>query len=198
LFSKSSEQVGHQMPDRTVMLEMDITPEVAHRGVGPIVIVASNAGGEEARKLYRAELARAGVENPRLGARAQVLDTLVLAREKYPGQRNSLDALCKRLEVDNSHRGLHGALLDANLLADVYLALTAGQGALGFGEDAGQDTGVTTVELHIVVRPRVLRALDAEVVMHEARIAAIDKASRGACVWKRLEAEAMPLAAQAG
>ena len=60
LFSKSSEQVGHQMPDRTVMLEMEITPEVARRGVVPIVIVASNAGGEEARKLYRAELARAG------------------------------------------------------------------------------------------------------------------------------------------
>jgi DNA polymerase-3 subunit epsilon len=159
-------------------------------------IIAHNASFDVG--FLDAELARAGVENPRLGARAQVLDTLVLAREKYPGQRNSLDALCKRLEVDNSHRGLHGALLDANLLADVYLALTAGQGALGFGEDAGQDTGVTTVELHIVVRPRVLRALDAEVVMHEARIAAIDKASRGACVWKRLEAEAMPLAAQAG
>ena len=64
---------------------------------------------------------------------AQVLDTLLLAREKYPGQKNSLDALCKRLSVDNSHRELHGALLDAQLLADVYLAMTGGQGDLGFG-----------------------------------------------------------------
>ena len=65
--------------------------------------------------------------------RVSVLDTLLLAREKYPGQKNNLDALCKRLGVDNSHRDLHGALLDAQLLADVYLAMTAGQGDLGLG-----------------------------------------------------------------
>jgi len=150
-------------------------------------IIAHNAGFDVG--FLDAELARAGVDNPRLGMRAQVLDTLVLAREKFPGQRNSLDALCKRLEVDNSHRGLHGALLDANLLADVYLALTSGQGALGFGDDAANETAVATVELRILVRPRVLRALDAEIVLHEARIAAIDKASRGACVWRRIEGE---------
>jgi DNA polymerase-3 subunit epsilon len=159
-------------------------------------IIAHNASFDVG--FLDAELARAGIENPRLGARAQVLDTLVLAREKYPGQRNSLDALCKRLEVDNSHRGLHGALLDANLLADVYLALTSGQGALGFGEEAAQEATLAAVELHIVARPRVLRALDAEIVLHEARIAAIDKASRGSCVWRRLEAEAAPAAASAG
>ena len=145
-----------------------------------------------------AELQRAGVEGPGLGARSPILDTLALAREKYPGQRNSLDALCKRLEVDNSHRGLHGALLDANLLADVYLALTSGQGALGFGEESAAAEIRAATELRIVARPRVLRALDAEVALHEARIAVIDKASRGACVWKRLEAEPSPAAVQAG
>jgi DNA polymerase-3 subunit epsilon len=150
-------------------------------------IIAHNASFDIG--FLDAELARAGVDNPRLGARAQVLDTLVLAREKYPGQRNSLDALCKRLEIDNSHRGLHGALLDANLLADVYLALTSGQGALGFGDDAGQEAATAVVELRILARPRVLRALDAEIVLHEARIAAIDKASRGACVWRRIEGD---------
>jgi DNA polymerase-3 subunit epsilon len=155
-------------------------------------IIAHNASFDVG--FLDAELLRAGIDNPHLGARAQVLDTLVLAREKYPGQRNSLDALCKRLEVDNSHRGLHGALLDANLLADVYLALTAGQGALGFGEEAAQEATLAAVELRIVARPRVLRALDAEVVMHEARIAAIDKASRGNSVWRRLDAEAVPIA----
>jgi len=144
-----------------------------------------------------AELARAGVEDPRIAARAQVLDTLVLAREKFPGQRNSLDALCKRLDVDNSHRGLHGALLDANLLADVYLALTSGQGALGFGDESAPGEIRIAAELRIVARPRVLRALDAEIVLHEARIAAIDKASRGACVWRRLETEAASIAATA-
>jgi DNA polymerase-3 subunit epsilon len=150
-------------------------------------IIAHNASFDVG--FLDAELARAGVDNPHLGARAQVLDTLVLAREKFPGQRNSLDALCKRLEIDNSHRGLHGALLDANLLADVYLALTAGQGALGFGDDAAQEATTAAVELRILARPRVLRALDAEIVQHEARVAAIDKASRGACVWRRIEGD---------
>ncbi|RYD16520.1 MAG: DNA polymerase III subunit epsilon [Lysobacteraceae bacterium] len=135
-----------------------------------------------------AELARAGYADLRLRERCSVLDTLALAREKFPGQRNSLDALCKRLGVDNSHRELHGALLDADLLAEVYLALTSGQGALGFDDEAGHGDAGAAIELSIRVRPRVLRALPAEIVLHEARIAAIDKASRGACVWMRLSA----------
>ena len=85
---------------------------------------------------------------------------------------------------------MHGALLDANLLADVYLALTAGQGHLGFAnESASAQTHVAAVDMLILVRPRVLRALDAELVLHAARLDAIDKASRGACVWKRLAAD---------
>lgn len=137
-----------------------------------------------------AELARAGIENARLRERVSVLDTLALAREKFPGQRNGLDALCKRLGVDNSHREMHGALLDANLLADVYLALTAGQGHLGFAnESVPAQTHVAGVDMLMLVRPCVLRALDAELVLHAARLEAIDKASSGACVWKRLAAE---------
>src|SRR5215471_7023022 len=83
-----------------------------------------------------AELARVPGEARRVAAVCQVLDTLALAREMHPGQRNSLDALCKRYEVDNSHRELHGALLDARILADVYLAMTGGQAALALAEVA--------------------------------------------------------------
>ncbi|NCT67909.1 MAG: DNA polymerase III subunit epsilon [Rhodanobacteraceae bacterium] len=150
-------------------------------------VIAHNAAFDVG--FLDAELARAGVERPRMAERAEILDTLALAREKFPGQRNSLDALCKRLDVDNSHRGLHGALLDANLLAEVYLALTAGQGSLGFFDEAAAPgtSAAAPVEVRIRVRPRVLRALDAELVLHAARLDAIDKASRGACVWKRLD-----------
>jgi DNA polymerase-3 subunit epsilon len=156
-------------------------------------VIAHNAAFDVG--FLDAELARAGIADPSLAKHASVLDTLALAREKFPGQRNSLDALCKRLGVDNSHREMHGALLDANLLADVYLALTSGQGALGFDDESTQSQTAIAIELSVRVRPRVLRAFDAELVLHEARIAAIDKASRGACVWirvagTRVEAEA--------
>ena len=137
-----------------------------------------------------AELTRAGIGNPRLRDRVSVLDTLALAREKFPGQRNGLDALCKRLGVDNSHRELHGALLDANLLADVYLALTSGQGHLGFAnDDASAQAHVARVDAPMLIRPRVLRALGDELAAHAARLAAIAKASKGACVWIRLKAD---------
>jgi DNA polymerase III subunit epsilon len=134
-----------------------------------------------------AELSMAGPEFGRLADHVTVLDSLALAREKFPGQRNSLDALCRRLGIDNSHRELHGALLDAQLLAEVYLSMTAGQGMLGFGEDsAGEVARVASMTLHITVRPRVLRAMADELAAHVARIEAIDKASKGSCVWKRI------------
>src|SRR5690606_15073744 len=79
------------------------------------------------------ELSLAGSAYGRVGDHAIVLDTLAMARERWPGQRNSLDALCRRLGVDNGHRKLHGALLDAELLAEVYIGMTSGQGDLGFG-----------------------------------------------------------------
>jgi DNA polymerase-3 subunit epsilon len=132
------------------------------------------------------ELGLAGTQHGRLADRATVLDTLALAREKFPGQRNSLDALCRRLGVDNSHREWHGALLDAQLLAEVYLAMTAGQGLLGFGDEAGEQVArVALGALQITVRPRVVRALAFELDAHSARLEAIEKASRGACLWLR-------------
>jgi DNA polymerase III subunit epsilon len=139
-----------------------------------------------------AELARLGPEYGRLRDHATILDTLALAREMYPGQRNSLDALCKRLDIDNSHRELHGALLDAEILADVYLALTAGQGALDFAVEADMpQTQVTALQVTGERPPiRVVLADAAELAAHDARLAAIDKASKGAGVWRRLEPSA--------
>lgn len=136
-----------------------------------------------------AELARLGPHYGRLTDHASVLDTLAMAREMYPGQRNSLDALCKRLDIDNSHRELHGALLDAEILADVYLALTAGQGALDFASDAESPTVSVVAQQLVGERPsvRVHYADAAETAAHEARLAAIDKASKGGCVWRRLD-----------
>ena len=123
----------------------------------------------------------------RIVERVSVLDTLLLAREKYPGQKNNLDALCKRLDVDNSHRDLHGALLDAQLLADVYLAMTAGQGDLGLGlqnEPVKARTRATASSIVDAV-VRVRRADAAESAAHEARLAAIQKASKDNCRWLR-------------
>ena len=124
-----------------------------------------------------------------VGAHCTVLDTLQLARRMHPGQRNGLDALCKRYSVDNSHRDLHGALLDADLLLEVYLAMTGGQGALTLGETAERpeaNSGVRRAE-----RPAgtlVVRRADAtETAAHEARLAALDKASGGRTVWRTFE-----------
>lgn len=153
-------------------------------------VIAHNAAFDVG--FLDAELVRAGFAHAQLGERACVLDTLALAREKFPGQRNSLDALCRRVGVDNSHREMHGALLDAHLLADVYLALTAGQGALGFENETAQvQAQATNAATQILVRPRMLRAPEAELALHAARLAAIEKASRGACVWLRLDAVAV-------
>ena len=142
--------------------------------------------------FINAELARAGAQYGRLSDHASVIDTLALAREKYPGQRNSLDALCKRLEVDNSHRELHGALLDAQLLADVYLAMTSGQGALDFVADEAEQAASAALAHISAPRPalRIRLADAAELEAHAARLAALQKASKGACLWLKLEAEA--------
>ncbi|MEO5622648.1 MAG: DNA polymerase III subunit epsilon [Dokdonella sp.] len=150
-------------------------------------VIAHNAAFDVG--FLEAELARAGSAHAKLGEHVCVLDTLALAREKFPGQRNSLDALCRRLGVDNSHREMHGALLDANLLADVYLALTAGQGALGFESETAQvQAHAVQAPVHLLARPRVLRAPASELALHTARLAAIETASHGICMWLRLEA----------
>jgi DNA polymerase III subunit epsilon len=119
-----------------------------------------------------------------------VVDTLTLARKLHPGQRNSLDALCKRYEVDNSNREYHGALLDAQLLLDVYLAMTGGQAKLILDEarPSGQANNVTAASNWI--RPAgvlsVLRADDSELTAHEAVLATLDKVSGGKTVWRKL------------
>ena len=119
-----------------------------------------------------------------------VLDTLTMARRMHPGQRNSLDALCKRYEIDNSQRELHGALLDAEILADVYLAMTGGQVSLSLDSHAdstGQQRS-TIRRLAADRRPlRVIRADEAETRAHSARLDAIDKACDGSSVWRCLE-----------
>lgn len=135
-----------------------------------------------------AELQRLPGAARRMGDLCTVIDTLPLARQMHPGQRNILDALCKRYDVDNSHRELHGALLDAQILLDVYLAMTGGQTALVLGE---------VTEIHVSVshepaataRPRgvlrVVRASDDELAAHERILIAIDKVSGNKTVWRR-------------
>lgn len=138
-----------------------------------------------------AELRMAGEHYGRIGDHASVLDTLVMARTMYPGQRNSLDALCKRLGVDNAKRDLHGGLLDAQLLADVYVAMTSGQVGLDFVFDAGADAGASHLLDDIVIsrRPVVLRASSEETGLHDQRLDALDKAAGGQSIWRRLEAD---------
>ncbi|MFK2875624.1 DNA polymerase III subunit epsilon [Rhodanobacter hydrolyticus] len=143
--------------------------------------------------FLNAELARLGDSFGSIGDRCSVLDTLAMARERYPGQRNSLDALCKRLGVDNSRRDLHGGLIDAQLLADVYLAMTSGQVAMDLAFEQPQESSTAAMVAAPLVlrgRPRVLRASAEEVAMHEHRLDALDKSAGGASVWRKLEAPA--------
>jgi DNA polymerase-3 subunit epsilon len=121
-----------------------------------------------------------------------VLDTLTMARKMHAGQKNNLDALCKRYEIDNTHRELHGALLDAEILADVYLAMTGGQVTLSLGGDTGSGNGVGQVEQirrYAEDRPglRVIRADSEETAQHQARLESIAKALGGPSVWEQLE-----------
>ena len=118
-----------------------------------------------------------------------VVDTLVMAKQMYPGKRNSLDALCERLGVDNSGRTLHGALLDAELLADVYINLTRGQEALliDAGSDEGQAGSEEAVDLSAFVLP-VLKANAQELAAHDEQMAQLDKASGGKTLWRQAAA----------
>ena len=135
-----------------------------------------------------AELARLP-QGGSIAAHCTVLDTLQIARRMHPGQRNGLDALCKRYAVDNSQRDLHGALLDADLLLEVYLAMSGGQGALGL-DDSGQ-AAETRARAKRAKRPRgvllVRRAGEDELAAHERRLEALDKACGGAALWRALE-----------
>ncbi len=138
--------------------------------------------------FLNAELAR--IENAqRLGDLCRVLDTLALARQMHPGQRNNLDALCKRYSVDNSHRDFHGALLDARILAEVYLAMTGGQAKLTLSAEsdtarsrARQAAPMREGSMHLTV----IHASEGEMAEHNLVLALLDKASGGQTVWRKL------------
>lgn len=120
-----------------------------------------------------------------------VIDTLKLAKEQNPGKKASLDALCDRYEIDNAHRELHGALLDAELLAEVYLAMTRGQESLMIGleeEPAARDTDASGAPV-VRVALKVLRATEAETQSHKVVLDDIAKANKGLCLWRAPESE---------
>lgn len=119
----------------------------------------------------------------------QVTDSLVMAKEMFPGKRNGLDALCDRLEVDNSGRTLHGALLDAELLADVYINMTRGQDALLMDLEKPDTEGgeIVLIDLSCIVLP-VIQASEQEAQAHEAVLLDLDKACKGKTVWRQSHA----------
>lgn len=134
--------------------------------------------------FLNAELARAGLpllDNP-------VIDTLKVAKDLHPGKKNNLNALCDRYMVDNSHRTLHGALLDTELLAEVYLAMTRGQESL-LGEEVSKhdDNAELASGDKVRLAVRVVKASEDEVALHTQQLLDIDKASKGSCLWKQLE-----------
>ncbi len=139
----------------------------------------------------------------------RILDTLEMARRLHPGQRNSLDALCRRYEIDNSQRQLHGALLDAEILADVYLAMTGGQVALSLGGSGAEWRGTAPAggtadsgERRAIDREglslRVVRASPQDLEAHARRLQMIDDASGGRCLWRAQEEGTQPPGPAAG
>jgi DNA polymerase III subunit epsilon len=138
--------------------------------------------------FLNAELARAELAH-RIDGLCRVLDSLALARQMHPGQRNNLDALCKRYSVDNSHRDYHGALLDARILAEVYLAMTGGQAnlTLSAGSDAARSRARQAAPPRVGAAARiiVIRPDEHELAAHEYVLTLLDKASGGKTVWRR-------------
>lgn len=143
--------------------------------------------------FINAEFAKLGqTERSDVSLYCTVLDTLLMARERHPGQRNSLDALCKRYGVDNSGRELHGALLDAEILADVYLAMTGGQTDLSLTEQGSSAEPQAQMAFgkhgqHQYPTTCVVRATDEECLAHEERLNALEKASGGLSLWRALD-----------
>ena len=122
-----------------------------------------------------------------------VFDTLRLARELHPGRKNSLDALCERYQIDHSHRTLHGALLDATLLAEVYLAMTRGQDSLAIGPDRASSAPSAQAASLAARAPLVTIVASAEELMqHERVLERIDRETKGRCLWKSLTAADPP------
>ncbi|RAU17278.1 DNA polymerase III subunit epsilon [Nitrincola tibetensis] len=135
------------------------------------------------------ELARNGYDFKIKDICPKVTDTLLVARKKFPGQKNSLDALCRRYGIEHFDRELHGALLDSKILAEVYLMLTGGQTALQLGSDLDNSEEVSAAIKPViqgVTLPVIQPTLD-EIEAHEKMLALLDKKSGGACLWKQLE-----------
>lgn len=138
------------------------------------------------------EFRRAGIGIESIETRWRIVDTLAEARRLHPGQRNSLDALCKRYEVDNSRRELHGALLDAQLLAEVYLAMTGGQTRLVLSETGDDERATAEVAALAETlaaagrRPRVSRASDTEIEAHRAYLRRLAGSAEEGCLWERV------------
>jgi len=140
---------------------------------------------------YELASTKSGAQN--IASYCGVLDSLLLAREKHPGQRNSLDALCKRYGVDNTQRQLHGALLDAEILADVYLVMTSGQSSLLLAEeDSDVSTRRRKSKKNPTNRPKiaVIKANDEELEIHRQRLNDLAESSEQGCLWLELEGEA--------
>jgi DNA polymerase-3 subunit epsilon len=161
----------------------DIAPALREYLAGAEVII-HNAGFDVG--FLDAEFARLGLP-PLADTVARVTDSLLMARERFPGKANSLDALCKRLEVDNTHRSLHGALLDAGLLAEVYVRMTRGQGSLVIDDNAdaaGAGGDAPALDLRSFALP-VLAPTDDEAQAHAALLSDLDKASGGRTLWRQ-------------
>lgn len=135
------------------------------------------------------ELTLSSSSNQSMHSVCTVLDTLILAREKHPGQRNNLDALCKRYGIDNTQRDLHGALLDAEILADVYLVMTSGQSSLSLREESTEAAVKLSKSRKLDptrTPPRVIRASAAELRAHAARLDEIDNKCDERSLWRRI------------
>jgi DNA polymerase-3 subunit epsilon len=156
--------------------------------IGGAELIIHNAAFDVA--FLDAELRRLPGPPRQVARLCGVLDTLPLARRMHPGQRNSLDALCKRYSVDNSRRELHGALLDAQILCDVYLAMTGGQTALILGEEQESEVSAS---VDVVLMPiargklRIVRASAVELEAHERTLLTLDKVSGGKTIWRTIQ-----------
>ncbi len=153
-------------------------------------ILIHNAAFDES--FLNAELKRLDIDWQAFKAQyhIKIIDTLTLARRLHPGQKNNLDALCKRYNIDNSHRTLHGALLDAEILAEVYLAMTGGQTSL-LGSAQQSETKQENTEIKRLDSQRpplpIICADETELAAHQKVLALLEKASGGNCLWKQVE-----------
>ncbi|MCH8080189.1 MAG: DNA polymerase III subunit epsilon [Proteobacteria bacterium] len=140
--------------------------------------------------FINAELKKLGPQWGEIEDYCTIVDTLVMAREMHPGQKNSLDALCKRYEIDNSQRDLHGALLDAQILVDVYLVMTGGQVDLLLHEEQtenGRNMGEVRKLDPNRPRLRVIEPTSEEIEAHVSKLETVDRESNGNCLWKKME-----------